>query len=591
MPKNQTIPNTFRSNRGIAMITALAIISIVGALVLGSIITTQVEMAVARNDASAAQAQYVAQAGMQTYKAALFQNFRWIEGGSSGGGSNLDACTNSLEGGLNFDRTSDGMVAWDNDRIMLTPETVLDVDGDVIGNYTVTFLRDPDNHSRITVQSVGKTAAGGTTRQATATASSTYIIRNSSTLEQAIFAGSGSDMKFVNGNTTIYGGVYIVGDRDNPATEVIQSNGNLQIFNGYTTGDSGNPEFLVSDVRKATNLCAALRVESGTVALGGSTQLGKAENQLLTVAISRGLVDVDLERGMTTECKTNKGICSETGVRPFDIDAPPDFPILDQTPATEFCQAPTWWRTCIQQEAEADGIVIATNGGNTVTKMSPAGGWDDPNCQARLDAAAAAANKTLLLGGTSLRCVVLIDGVEHGFEYVANNPAIFRMFGNVNIRGLNLWFDRAVEYRAESRSADGELQTFAGLSLEKDAFGRGGTFTAMDKFVADFGYGRFPNNVISIIAEGVVELVGNQKDYTAPIYAGDQFRLRGNAQLFGQVIANSFCTTNTQGSCSQAGNPAEIFFVPTGENRPRSYRAVAPTGGLPTFVVEAYELR
>src|SRR5690606_35286747 len=132
---------------------------------------------------------------------------------------------------------------------------------------------------------------------------------------------------------------------------------------------------------------------------------GKSDNQLLTVAVSRGLVDVNLEKGMTTDCKTNKGICSETGVRPFDIDAPPVFPLLDESPNTEFCVAPTTWRTCIRTEAAADGIVLATGGGSSVTLLSPAGQTLPGTCQAWLDAAAAG-DKTLKLGSTSISCTV-----------------------------------------------------------------------------------------------------------------------------------------------------------------------------------------
>lgn len=592
--------SSMRSQQGIALIVSLAIISIVGALVLGSMLTTQIEMAVARNDSTSAQAQYVAQAGLQAYKAALFQNFRWLEsGGVAGNGSsgtpNTDACLNSLAGGLNFNRTTGGTVAWSNNRIDLTAESVADANGNDIGTYAVSFLRDPNNPSRITIESVGRTSLGSDTRRATAKAMATFIIRNSSTLEQAIFAGEGSGMKFVNGNTTIYGGIYIVGDLANPDTQVIESNGNLSVLNGYSSSESGSPSFLVSEAHTADNLCAAFRVESGKVAIGGSTALGTPDNRLLTVAVGRGAEDIVAKKDEIPECKGNKGVCSETGVKPFDISAPPAFPDLDETPNTEFCMSPTLWRTCIRDEAAADGIILTTNGGTSVAMLSPTGATLPAGCQTALDAAAARSDKTLAFGASgSVDCTVENppgSGIWHGFKYVGGNPGSFEMYGNVNLRGLNMLFNSAVTYQATSRDETGAVNTFAGLSLESIS-GVGGDFQVEDDFVSDLSHGQFPNNVISIVAEGIVDLSGRNGDaYTAPIYAGGEMRIAGGSHLFGQVIANVFCTTNSNHDCSTAGNPAEIFFVPTGENRAKSFRAIAPTGGLPTFVVEAYELR
>ncbi|MEX2535362.1 MAG: hypothetical protein WD273_07130 [Trueperaceae bacterium] len=573
--------------------TSLAILSIVGMLILGTIFTTRVEMAISRNDATSSQAQYVAQAGLQKYKAALFQNFRWLESDPvlSGGSSNTDACSNSLSEGLNFDRDPT-RTEWNGNRIDLTQENVTDVNGDVIGTYTVSFLRDPNNESRITLRSVGRTVAGSDNVRATSTATATYFIRNSSTLEQAVFAGSGSGMRFINGNTTIYGGVYIMGDKNNPDAYVIEANGDMSMFNGYSTSESGNPIFLVDAVRSAGNLCAALRVESGKVAVGGSTLLGEPDNRLLTVAVDDGLEDVDTSQGGTTECKGNKGVCSEMGITPFDISEPPVYPKLDESPDTHFCPDPKSWRTCIQEEAIADGMVLTTGGGSTVTLASPNGESIalKSACQAALDTAAASPDKTLTLS-SDLDCTVTVNSVTYGFTF---NPGSggFKTYGNVNFRGLNLEIASDSKYRALSRDENGVTRKFAGLSLEA-INGEGGDFTALASFVADETYAAFPDNVLSIVAEGTVSLVGQPNDdsYTAAIYAGTEFRIRNSTKLFGQVIADIFCTTNDPDSCSSAGSPAEVFFVPTGDNRPQSYRAIAPRSGLPTFVVEAYELR
>lgn len=599
------------SERGVALVTSLAIIVVVGALVLGSIITTQVEMAISRNDSTSAQAQYVAQAGLQTYKAALFQNFRWVEGGSPGG-SNLDVCSNSISGGIDFAR-SGAATAWVNDRMALPQGTVTDAAGNAIGTFDVELIRDPGNDSRITIRSVGETTAGGQTTRARATAAATFVIRNSSTLEQAIFAGAGSDMRFINGNTTIYGGIYVVGDLDNPDNVVIQSNGNLGVFNAYNK-TSGTGGFLVAAAQQSGNLCAALRVQSGKVAIGGSTQLGTNANPLLTVAVGRGLEDISTERGGTLECANNKGVCSETPVGPFDLDpdSAPVFPKLDEIPGTEFCEI-TSWRTCIQAEAAADGLVLTTAPGvNTASVLAPidlVGGATLPTaCTDTLNLAAATATKTLVLDSTDLDCTFTANGREVGFRYIATTPAQFVTFGNINLRGFDLRFDRAVEYTATSRSSSGATQQFANLSIEcvpavgvqcdPDAdppvTGVGGNFQTAGSFTTNSAQ-KFPSNVLSIVAEVDANLRGGSNTFvTAPIYAGEVFRITSSTVLFGQVIANQFCTTNpggTSSDCATAGSPAEIVFVPTGTNRAESFRAIAPTGGLPTFNVVSYELR
>lgn len=602
--------STMRSERGVALITSLAILAVVSALVLGSILTTQVELAVSRNDATSAQAQYVAQAGLQTYKAALFQTFRLIESGGGGSGSNTAACANSLSGGIDFLRGGAGTThTWVNNRIVLPQGQVTDAVGNAIGTYNVTLLRDPTNENRITVQSVGRTVAGGQGRQATATARGTFLIRNSSTLEQAIFAGSGSGMRFINGNSRIFGGVHVVGDPAHLDRLVFDAKGNSGIFNSYDM-TSHNLDFLAAAARRSDNLCAAVRVQFGRIEVGSSVSLGTPANPLLSVAVGRGLSDI-VSSG-TLECRANRGVCTEAPVGPFDIADPPSFPRLDQQPATEFC--PTGrWRDCIRREAELHGLTLELSG-TTVTTRSPSGAALPLDCTRFLNEAAARSDRTLIFGNRTIDCVTQdSNGRQVGFIYTATDPARFEVFGNINLRGLNVQFDRAVHYTATSLSATGALQQFANFSLEAlprppaelrrptDNPFMGGNFRTRASFTTNATQ-RFPNNVLSIVAERDVDLVGGNNTFiTAPIYAGGTFGLRANSVLFGQVIANVFCTTSGSGStddignawvdCGNAGKPADIVFVPTGENRARSFRAIAPTSGIPTFTTLSHELR
>jgi hypothetical protein len=585
MPQMQT-------RSGVALVTSLAIVMVVGVLVLGAMLTTQVELFVTRNDSTSAQAQYVAQAGLQTYKAGLFQNFRWIEGGTLTG-SLTDACINSLAAGIDFDRIG-SVVAWDQNRIVVPQQTVLDANGNPIGTFDVVIMRDPDNVSRITIQSVGRTLAGGDTRTATSTARATFVIRNSSTLEQAIFAGDGSGMRFLNGNTTVYGGIYVVGNRDNADELVWEANGNFSIFNSYdkTANATTLQSFLAADAMQSSNLCAALRVESGRIGVGGSTQVGTPDSPLLTVAVGRGLEDIDTSQGGTLACMSNKGVCVESPVGPFDIDNPPDFPLLDETLDTELCQG--LWRDCVQDEAVDDGLVIARAGGGLLptASLEPLV-LGDMSSECADFITAALTSGTFVFNTVSVDCTApREDGRTIGFEYVWNGSyGVFTTHGNLNFRGFDLRFDQHTRYAANSRDEDGTNRTFANLSVERSGTS-GGHFAVAGSFVAEQSHGRFPFNVLSIVAEDTVHLGGGNNTYvTAPIYAGEQFRIREMTQLFGQVIANEFCTTNVHNACSIAGTPAEIVFVPTGENRAKSFRAIAPTGGIPTFRVEAYEMR
>ena len=582
--------------QGFALTTSLIILAIVGALIAGAVFTTMFETNVALNDAAAAQAQYVAQAGLQKYKAVLFQAFRYNEAIRD------DAtykCQTSLSFGIDLNR--DGIFqegeAWDNNRLVLNPEPVLDVNGNVIGTYTVTLLMDPNNDSRITVVSEGETAPGQNWRQAKARAVSTFIIRNSAGTEQAIFAGTGHGMKFFNGNTEVYGGVHIVGDKNNANTPVIDTRGNSRILNGYTKNDAGDTSsFLINELEAADNLCASVRVQYGRVIVDGDSQFGSRDNPLLTVAVGDEPDDLEAKN---TGCDSQKlNVCAHS-IGLFDLwESAPVFPLLDEPPGTELCPTPKTWRTCIHEEADQDGMRLTLTGPGASTvqltgALAALGVTLPSGCQTALNAAAASSTNTLVLSNNTVDCRVEVEvaGPKYGFYY---NNGIFEVYGNLNIRGLNLEFTRNTTFVAQSRSSTGSVQDYAALSLEKYG-SEGGTFIAKADFVASPAK-KFPDNVLTLVAEGDVKLLGGSNAYTLPVYAGDAFMSASGSRLFGQAIADTFCTVQPSGQSKleckdKGGSPAKIFYVPTGHNRPDSFNAVSPQGGIPTFRVEAYELR
>lgn len=579
------------SQSGFALTTSLIIVLVVGALIAGTVFTTQIETNVALNDAAAAQAQYVAQAGLQKYKAVLFQAFRYNESLSSGGGFQ---CENSLSNGIDLYR--DGAIAeWTNNRINLAEESVLNVDGQVIGTYEVVFLRDPGNDSRITVVSTGRTAANQNWRQAQARAASTFIIRNSAGTEQAIFVGTGHGMKFFNGNTEVYGGVHIVGNESSPDTVVIDTRGNSRILNGYTSNDTGSTSsFLATEAQSADNLCASVRVQYGRVVVDGNANFGATNNPLLTVAVGDSPDDLI---AANTDCSDKKmNICADS-VGIFDLwDSAPEFPELDKSPGTELCPTQTW-RQCIRQEANDDGMILAipAQGASTVAltgALAAQGATLPAACQNALNAAAARSDNALIFGSSEINCTVTVGGRPYGFHY---RPGSFETYGNLNIRGLTFQFEQNVSYTAVSRSPSGTLQQFGSLSLESVG-SDGGDFIALADFVTASS-SKFPENVLAVVAERDVKLLGkNGNARTLPAYAGGEFLMGSGTRLFGQAIADTFCTVSSNAkpdaNCSdKGGSPAQVFYVPTGSNRPNSFNAISPMGGIPTFRVEAYELR
>jgi len=88
--------------KGIALVATLALMVVIALLVFGTFFTTQIELWTTRNDTTSVQAFYAAEAGLQKYKAALFQQYVWREQqGGTGGGS---GCFTSLATGLDLDR-------------------------------------------------------------------------------------------------------------------------------------------------------------------------------------------------------------------------------------------------------------------------------------------------------------------------------------------------------------------------------------------------------------------------------------------------------------------------------------------------------
>jgi len=563
-----------RSN-GIALVTTLALMVLIALLVFSTFFRTQIELWVTRNDTTSVQAFYAAEAGLQKYKAVLFQQYIWREQqGQTGGGA---GCYTSLVTGLDLDRNGN-ILRFNDNQLPLTPpegETVVDADGQPIGRYTVTLIRDANDGQLFTLVSQG--TSGG----AKATVQATVRLSNTGYLEQAIFAGTGQANKWLNGSATIRGGIYIVGDPNNPNETVISANGNFDLLNWYDLNSYSDIAARVeSAYRQVNDLCASLRVQYGKISVGGSTRLGEPDNKLKGVFVGRGKQDIIENKD--SECNNTKGICTEA-MGPFDLSNPPAFPTLDAKLNSDACKDYSSWRACLQNKA----TLRIQRVGNVVSLAQPLGVTLNSSCLSAISSG------TLTLSTSSVDCTFILNGVTQGFKYTytssggkgkkASGQGTLEIYGDVVLEGINLVFDKYTEYKALSGSQ--KSATLAVLKLN----GLGGNIDINDGLLPNATHGLFPNHTLGLVAEGDVYQSGQY--VMAPVYAGNTFRIEKDNVLFGSVISNEFCTTSagSRTDCN-AGQKAEVVYVRIPqENRPVLLPAIK--GGTPVFQILSYERR
>mgnify|MGYP003552269767 CR=1 FL=1 len=551
--------------KGIALVATLALMVVIALLVFGTFFTTQIELWTTRNDTTSVQAFYAAEAGLQKYKAALFQQYVWREqrGGTGGGGG----CFTSLARGLDLDR--DGTITpFVNNRLVLAQnEVVTDANGNPVGRYTATLYKDAQDDQLFTLVSEG--TSGG----AKARVQATFRISNSDYLEQAIFAGAGQANKWLNGGATIRGGVYVVGNPNDPDQYVIEANGNFALYNRYDlTTYSEVTNRVEPSYRQVQDLCASLRVQYGKISVGGSTQIGEPNNKVKGVFVGRGAQDITGEN--VGVCRNNKGVCTEA-MGGFDLSDPPPFPTLDAKLDSDACSAYPTWRACLQGKAALRIQRI----GNILSVASPPNATLSPSCLQAMQSG------TLTLDTQSVDCTFTrLDGSRGGFRYTyTGGQELLEVFGDVVLEGIDAVLNRPVDYRAQSGSA--KSATLAVLKLG----GNGGNLDINGNLLPDATFGLFPNHALGFVAEGDIYQRGQH--VMAPVYAGGTFRVVKGNVLFGSVISNQFCTTSAgnQMSCN-ASQKAEVDYIRIPkENRP----ALLPSlrGGKPVFQVLSYERR
>lgn len=552
-------------SQGIALVATLALMVLIALLVFGTFFRTQIELWVTRNDTTSVQAFYAAEAGLQKYKAVLFQQYVWREQqGQTGGGA---GCFTSLVTGLDLDRDGTPTPFVNNQLTLATNEPVLDAEGRPIGSYTVTLFRDQDDGQLFTLVSEG--TSGG----AKARVQATFRISNSDYLEQAIFAGAGQANKWLNGGATIRGGIYVVGSPNDPDQYVIEANGNFALYNWYDLTTYAEVTNRVEpSYQRAQDLCASLRVQYGKISVGGSTQIGEPNNKVKGVFVGRG--GQDITGNNVDVCQNNKGVCTEA-MGAFDLANPPSFPELDQKLDSEACQGYSTWRACLQAKA----ALRIQRVGNVVSLVSPPG-LSLPSCLSALTSG------TLTLGTKTIDCTFTRpDGSQGGFRYTySGGQGLLEVYGDVVLEGLDLVLDKPTEYKA-SGPGGRKSATLAVLAYG----GTGGNIDLNGNLLPQTAHGLFPEHVLGLVAE---KNVYQQGQYVmAPIYAGGMFRVVKDNVLFGSVISNTFCTTSAgnETKCN-AGQAAEVVYIRIPQaNRPVLLPSLK--GGKPVFQVLSYERR
>lgn len=524
------------NTKGIALVATLALMVVIALLVFGTFFTTQIELWTTRNDTTSVQAFYAAEAGLQKYKAVLFQQYVWREQRGQGGGG--PGCFTPLVTGLDLDRNGTLIPFTNNQLVLAEDEAVMDAFGNPVGRYRVVLYKDAQDGQLFTLVSQG-TSSG-----AKATVQATFRISNTGYLEQAVFAGTGQANKWLNGGATIRGGIYVVGSPSDPDQTVIAANGNFALYNWYNLNDySGIASRVEPGYQKVQDLCASLRVQYGKISVGGSTQIGEPQNKVKGVFVGRGAGDIT---GQNVDvCENNKGVCTEA-MGGFDLSNPPPFPTLDAKLDSDACSAYPTWRDCLQNRA----ALRIRRLGNLVSIATPLGVNLDPSCLQALQSG------TLTLDNKDVDCTFTrLDGSRGGFRYTytGNNRSgqgLLQVFGDVVLEGLNVVLNQPTDYQASSSSGSAKSATFAVLAKD----GAGGNLDINGSLLPDASFGSFPGHALGLVVEK--NLYQRGQYVMAPLYAGGTFRVVKDKVLFGSVIANEFCTTSAggQNTGNQGGN-------------------------------------
>jgi hypothetical protein len=556
-----------RQPQGIALVVTLAILVAVGLLAFASSITTLISQWSARNERGATEAYYVAETGLQQWKTRLFQSYRWqlyetVRNTSGSRTPTRSECGNVLAGGVDWNRN--GRI--DSDETLPTTRTGSVPMGPGTGTYTITVAQDPTRPRFMLVRSVGRFNGSQAVAQAT------FDLSNTGPWNYAIFSGRGAANRHLNGGALIRGGLYVQGQSSDPDRTVIDSNGNFRMENEYNySTDSVLANRLNSDMRSLSNLCATLRVQYGRVEVSGSSEYGDPSNPLLGAYV--GDATNDIFGNTSGVCTANRGICTDDrGAFDLPPALAPRFPEFNTTPCAS--DPSRTWAACVRDEAAARGIRITGSG-----ILFPPGAL--PTSPLSCVLGNVLSGGALRFGNASMDCRYTLDGRTGGFRYTAGSPGTLEIYGTLHTHGINVFFDHAVNYRAFD---------FTNPTTDRNAsiFVEGGSITLSRDLLPDASSATFPSQVLGLLAQNNIEqLTSNAMGI---FYAGNRFRTQRDQRTLGTVVANEFCTTSAGGSQCNAGQRAEVTYIPTMGNIPVAAQIPEDTI-IASFKIMSYERR
>lgn len=555
-----------RQPQGIALVVTLAILVAVGLLAFASSVTTMISQWSARNERGATEAYYVAETGLQQWKTRLFQTYRWqlYQTVSNAGGNRAPTrseCGNVLAGGVDWNRNG----TIETNETLPTTRTGSVHMGSSTGTYTITVAQDPTRSRFMLVRSVGRFNGSQAIAQAT------FDLSNTGPWNYAIFSGRGSANRHLNGGALIRGGLYVQGQSSDPDRVVIDSNGNFRMENEYNyTTDNVFGSRLNTDMRSLSNLCATLRVQYGRVEVGGSSEYGDPSNPLLGAYV--GDAASDIFGNTSNVCQSNRGICTDDrGAFDLPPALAPRFPEFNTTPCTS--DPSRTWAACVRDEAAARGLRITS-----AAVLFPTGAV--PTSPLSCVLGNLLSGGELRFGSTSVDCRYSLNGKTGGFRYISGNPGTLEIYGTLHTSGINVRFSNAVNYRAFDFTDPTERNA--------SIFVEGGSITLNGDLLPDASSATFPNQVLGLLAQNNIEQLTNNA--MGIFYAGGRFRTQRDQRTLGTVVTNEFCTTSAGGSQCNAGQRAEVTYVPTMGNIPVAAQIPEDTI-IASFKIMSYERR
>ena len=542
-------------NQGFALIFAVIVMAVAGALLTGLLFNSTTSLQINSNDLKSAYAKTLAETGLNKMQTAAYQSYsfysdgHWQDYDLTAEQASQAACENYLAIGLDLDRERDGdynsdlgenyrtVSATNKDIPIDTPvATPVTLPDGVEGGFEITLTNDGD---RSILQSRGY--LGDNVDDAKAVSSSLASIKletTASVWENAIFAnGATPGAGIINGNVSIYGSVHLVGTPDDGVA--LDVSGTSGIYSSYLGEESGSND-IVSEMSRITdneqpNICTRVRIKEGDLSFSsGSAQAGTTNYPLQSVELGGDVVGGEVGDEVITE---------SGDIDPYDPDLEVVVPTLDDTYPNETDTDPNYFGAGVTvsmidlsntlNPTAACGQFTQTIQGNdkVVFSSTSHGSHIDPTplgttCSSPGATAYDGAAMAWLSTSTSctLANAVSPPSVSSGNGYLCiagTNPI-------ANSRSMDILFYGDVDYKGKGtiRAGSGNGDATANIEVESSLL------PLNDYFPKD--------SIISLVSSGTMDLgTTSGAEIAAIIFALKSVGLYHQTLLVGSIVAES----------------------------------------------------